>query len=409
MLWADTAQFHAQPSPREPDPPVHDHEPYPDLPPPQRHYGLNIFLNHYLTVDNIALKENEAICIDDEVVFESGNVSGEWFSKGGPTDSPPVQFLPADGIETLEEARAAIFRGETGFIDAVYLGSFCSGAQWIEYFNVHYNEYYNDNYRMQVRVWEDLCKFYGQVICENNCVQSGSTEQQAIRFDCSAECFLYVERIPDVSDPVGTKQRNWINVSAVFEHGEKDSSFTYISDYSFKRVTESKGPDIDVTLSRFYEDKLYLVMQNKGDIGAIIDYIRTDSGSQVFYAQGNLNPGMATDVIVFLRPQLGLKAGGQTSAPQQLEVAYRATDKACQDRVDYVKVFSLDFSYPEQPVREQKLVEEEKLAKDVAVADEGEPLEIINGQKRAHYDLILEYGKQPKPNLLDLREVVGFS
>jgi len=54
--------------------------------------GLNFYMYQPVVVNGHYLKSNDAVCLGDELKMPAKEVEGEWFTKGGPLDTPPVRW-----------------------------------------------------------------------------------------------------------------------------------------------------------------------------------------------------------------------------------------------------------------------------------------------------------------------------
>ncbi len=344
------AQIHTQPPPDNP-PPLYLQLAGNDA----REMGVNVFYNPLLESSNYLLRLDEEICIGNEVQVINSEMSGEWFGKGGPNDSPPVLF-----VDDLAVAKQKIASGDTSFIPQVHWGTYCS---------TNY-----DNFARH-------CMFLGQVICASDCDDESLPNERITvtadgqyTTDCQTSCFLYVKNIGGyinwgMTEPtIGPSVESGIDLQVGPASGQP---LSFTSELGFQGVVDAEGPQITVQ-DDGYSSTLGLLIfsiKNTGDIGAAIDALDVPPGAQVLYSPKHLHPGESDDVIV------SMENGGQTS----LSVAFRADDLGCQVTKEYSTALGFNLNEASDP---------------------------FEGTNPGEYDVVLQKGIQPRPNLLDLREIV---
>jgi len=149
--------------------------------------GLNLYMNPYLSVNGTVLKGEDACCAGDTLALSNFDLKGEFFSKGGATDSPPAMLVPS-----LDEVKRQI--DAKTFSTATYRFYIC-------YWNVWNDAIGRDE-------GPNECVVDGTVICESNCSiekaaglspKAGGTYQTtggSVQMDvsCTPKCIIFVDR-----------------------------------------------------------------------------------------------------------------------------------------------------------------------------------------------------------------------
>jgi hypothetical protein len=63
--------------------------------------GLNFYLTSVLSYGNNVISDGSNVCVGQPLQLSSRSTNSEWFSKGGPVDSPPVTFVSQDQLRNI--------------------------------------------------------------------------------------------------------------------------------------------------------------------------------------------------------------------------------------------------------------------------------------------------------------------
>lgn len=370
----------------------------------KRELGLNIFHNPVAVSNNYLLRVDDQVCLGDDIQVFNTETTGEWFSKGGPQDSPPILF-----VDDINAARQSIYSGDISFVGETYYGSVCAGKRRV----------YADKDEADFKgTWAQNCAFDGQVICEKSCTElsadGSSIPTSAVTvladgsytFDCQTSCFLFIHKVadpevllsgekkpiahiddqPDESDNLETflewsapvlQKYISLEVNSILDLSGSGGSvpLSFDSEIAFAGVVATTGPTLTIEENGYNAELgiLYATVTNEGGIGAIVDSVNLPSnpGAEVLYAPASLGAGESDDILISL----------SDTGTAHLDVAYRAEALGCQDTKEYANTYGFNLANAENPYTAEVIV--------------------------AGYDLILRKGVEPEPNLLDLRSVLG--
>ncbi|MCB9362180.1 hypothetical protein H6504_01980 [Candidatus Woesearchaeota archaeon] len=351
------AQIHAQPGPG--DDPVN--------PPPApisatnyddrtKHLGLNIFYNPVLYTNNYLVNYQGQVCVGSELQVLNKEISGEWFDKGGPTDSPPITF-----VDNLMQAKRDFLSGNL-YLEG-YEGTLCSWLRLQE--SAECNQTGLPEHCENVA--EGFCNFRGQVFCEDSCSNNNiplsdfTAQGDAVYTKaCDVKCALFRSDANVVWD-LRTDVAQTASPAADYE-----------AELAFKGVLSTEGPRLEVQETSYneYLGVLRMKVQNTGDIGAKLDSAVLP-GAEVMYMPKEVGAGQSDEIIMLI-------AG---NGNKQVQLAYRAEELGCQNTVAHSNGFSVE------------------LAPGAILT----PPPIVTNPDT--YEVVLAKGQQPKENLLDLTEL----
>ncbi|MFH1510997.1 MAG: hypothetical protein ABIF10_04840, partial [Candidatus Woesearchaeota archaeon] len=340
----------------------------------KREIGLNIFHNPVVESSNYLLRMEDEVCLGETIQVNNAELTAEWYSKGGPQDSPPVLF-----VDDLAAAKAKIVGGDISFIPETYLASCCSGKK-------------------KENGWLNNCVFNGQVVCESSCsdydqngneIPSGDLQvlsDGTYTYDCTVSCFMFVHKVSTTEEEVilkdlSSQANDYVSTEVntildlVFPEEQEQKYLTFTSEIAFKGVVETKGPSITVEENSYNPEigVLCFKVKNEGDTDAIIDAITvpTDPNTQILYVPEKLKAGESDDVLV----------GVTGSDSENIDIAYRAETLGCQKTKEYANSYTFNLASSYSPYEKR-----------------------LDG---AGYQIILKKGIQPEENLLDLRQIIG--
>ncbi len=278
------------------------------------HIGLNIYFNPVLVARNYVLKSGDDVCLEDDINLEQNAFAGEWFQKGGPTDSPPIVWV--DDINAIKEQV-----GDPDFKPHTYL----------TFFGVRYE-------REMYKSTADATVF-----CSRNCDISPSDSLSSngnntfkavtdglvsIDMDCKIDCIMYIE--PASPDEVYITNRDKLPqfepgfVDLIFENkGIKDIAFSM----DLNAVGIQKPPKLDVLSKQYDEDTgtMILKIANTGDIGMTIDEISFNHPYKIISSPYTLAGGEQADLLV--------QMGNEESI--LMTARYRSDKLGCLDKKEF--------------------------------------------------------------------------
>jgi len=251
--------------------------------------ALNIYYNPVVIAKNYVLKTGDDVCFNDDISLGENTFAGEWFQKGGPTDSPPVVW-----VDDLDDLKKRV--NEHKLTPKTYLTFFYLCLE-------------RDFYK---------CIANAAVFCSRKCDLSAdgslSSEEQnnfkaaqegegAIDVNCKIDCTMYVSPLRSSQLPFYFKNREKIPkfkptfVDLIFENDAvKDMSFSI----NLNAVGAQKPPKLDVLSKQYDEDTGTMVLKiaNTGDVGMTIDEISFNHHYKIISSPYKLAGGEQADLLV---------------------------------------------------------------------------------------------------------------
>ncbi|MBN2251729.1 MAG: hypothetical protein JW724_06625 [Candidatus Altiarchaeota archaeon] len=333
--------YHEQPSP--PGPP----SPTPPSPPqPKSVYGLNIYFEPKITTDRgFNLKDGDQCCVGDTITVGITG-SGEFYGKGGPTDSPPIEFVE-DLDEKIKEIELGLYKPKTHPLPVcTYLARCyeCPQCWGISGCQCTYEGVIDDG-----QEWNCECIKVAAVLCEapcknsnfggiedisNNIFQVKDAGTLEIYTTCMARCIMYYESGSYHFIELGGPDTPWY-------YGDEGggTNKAVISERLFvNAVTGTRGPDLkikDYTYNQVDGKNLIRVeITNEGDMNALLDNTALNvPGYEILYQPQEIAPGETTEIIIECSEKdiTGLKA----------TLDYRSEKLGCSDTKSFSSVFAV--------------------------------------------------------------------
>jgi len=280
----------------------------------KRGLGLNIYYNPKLTNNGYILDDGESVCVGDKIVLIDDIFYGEWFGKGGPQDSPPIEFY-----SDLDELKTNLD-------------------------NIEFDTYETPLCSAKRREFCTKCLVNANIFCSTTCndqqeefdAESGESE---ITFDCDIECTMYIEPWKP-SNKRGSLSygcgRNKVTPQE-FQPTFADLKFTdkHFNHFSFSirylGVFNTDGPQLEIDSYSYNkgENLLYIELKNTGDIKALIDDIHFDQDFQLIYSPSEIDAGEKGEILV-----------KTLSEDVIMTVGYRAAELGCLNKKDFEHVFT---------------------------------------------------------------------
>jgi len=293
-----------------------------------RRIGVNFYKNPKAVDRNYVLSKDDVSCLGDNVSIQDTNASGEWYKKGGPTDSPPVEWV--DDIEAVkQQIKAGTFKTTT------YLTTLCSWPMLRE-----------------AETGPSRCVFMGSLICQEKCkssTQEGqslntTTEGQVeVTISCTPDCIFFAER-------KGMSYEGPMSWTSVY-NGAKTLPDYYgyfvltrepLPTLSYKQsikivdnsTANQTGPRIEVinpaynpiTVNKNTEP-LRFILKNTGDMDAMIKNVALNVPFRIVYAPTMVSAGKEEEAI--------LELTAENSTDLNLSVDYSSATLGCQPKKDF--------------------------------------------------------------------------
>ncbi len=164
--------------------------------------GINFFETSQLSAKEFNVKSGEDVCAGDTVTITNAGLQGEWFTKGGTHDTPPVLW-----VDSLTEIVKKI--NENVFSTDVYRTFVCASSGYSGLTN---------------------CVADAQVICEQKCDLSVNGPAQTsgnsmkvtgegtidVTASCKPQCIAFVNRKPGLFTVGGKPTTPQINIDTAY-------------------------------------------------------------------------------------------------------------------------------------------------------------------------------------------------
>jgi len=295
--------------------------------------GLNFYMNPYLSVKGTVLNGKDACCTGDTLALDDFDVAGEFFSKGGPQDSPPILFVPS-----IDEVKRLI--DEKTYSAPTYRFNICS---W--------------QINREKDEGPNRCVVDGNVICQGSCSidrssgllrkndgtyeATGSAAEVAL--SCTPKCIIFIDR----KDQIYTSERGGqynTTLQKAYGYMEINSTASGTFDpikasFSFGVKKTPERPKLEATLYRPAKitagDDFFIraVIKNSGGQKAYLKAATlTDGTGKVLYMPKELAPGAEAEVIIKAKA---------TADEMSLDLNYEAENLGCLNNKKAVESFSV--------------------------------------------------------------------
>lgn len=291
--------------------------------------GINYYGNLRLIDRGYIINNQGECCTDSKMKLDSLSLSGEWFTKGGPRDSPPIEW-----VDNLEEVKRKIDNRE--FTTTVYDALVC-------------------NWRAvkEKETGPERCEVRAALICSSSCkllpsskVSLDSTNNEIIvkeegthtlEYDCPVDCIFFIDRRNMTS-----KHSNKL-LSDVYGYAEIKGNLKNIKQSIMVRAKKGeRGPDLELISSKIGKESLKegekfyikLKIKNIGDKEAKLDKIFLNINNYEFvYSPKTLKPGEEGEILI--------KARADNITTLNIDFNYRADSIGCLKTLNFKEKFSI--------------------------------------------------------------------
>jgi uncharacterized protein YjbK len=284
--------------------------------------GINLYFDAAVADKGHNLGKNDYICVGDELEFEKLSLSGEWYYKGGPTDSPPVKW-----VSDIEAVKQKI---ESGSYSAktypAYICGFVPGARMAEGLT--------------------RCFVSAAVICSENCREglSPSLEKVSERrykvvkegdivlgAGCDSECVLFIDRknLTYVRYDMKKRTQSEIKLPDAYGYMTIDKTYNMTDRFDLKAKKSAERPRFGITGVHIpgdvSENSPFIIraeVKNSGKAEGTLDDVRLNAGNyRILYKPKSIPPGQTGEILV----QLSMESAKST----QLKLVYSSDKLGC--------------------------------------------------------------------------------
>ena len=339
------------------------------------HTAINLYSSLHIVDRGYVLKDGDTFCSGDDIEAQFENTGGEWFTKGGPSDTPPIQWMSCAELKDMlthlvEWHKTNIYPDDYNPVS----GDSAPDSYVVDNDAVNRNDIvvYKSNYARHVLTWSS----YLAVLC---CQGEGSPLSETESSDVSVyevnsdpKCIMYFDSlysangqwsdkmaVPSVAHgylptfkPLifGNSQNGRNDVGQYFSDlGWIERYFDaplFQSSYSMtltpvEPAEGERGPDIEITKS-YYQSSVYegaplylrLVVKNTGDMLAHVDTVSLNADVyDMIYKPKILYAGEISEIIV--------ETKAEDISSLKLTVEYFSDELGCLPTKNFVESFSL--------------------------------------------------------------------
>jgi hypothetical protein len=278
--------------------------------------GVNFYKNPKAVDRNYVLSTEDISCLGDNISMQDLNASGEWYKKGGPVDSPPIEWV--DDIEAVkQQIREGTFETTT------YLTTLCSWQM-----------------QREAATGPSRCIYNGTLICQEKCTttaQEGqsldtTTEGQVeVTMSCTPDCIFFAERKDIGSSGYMPKYYGYFVLTREPLPTLEYKQTLQVVDNS---STNHTGPKIEVispaynplTINKTTEP-LRFILKNTGDMDAKINNLALNVPFRIVYSPTIVSAGKEEEAV--------LELTAETSTDLELDVDYSALTLGCLPDKDF--------------------------------------------------------------------------
>ncbi len=278
------------------------------------------------------LDASDTLCTGKTYELADAALAGEWEPKGGPEDSPPIEFVPS-----LEEAKRQIESGT--FNVPTYPAAICSWPA------------------RDTKEGPERCHFDAAVVCERKCnlnsegvIREGSSftaSQQGdinIEYSCNADCMLFLKRGDKYINPYYQKFGGYGSPylpPAYGYVGLRPDRLSTKAAFELETAPQ-QGPNIRIQSVHLPDEVSYkavarVVLKNVGEGCAFLEDMNFDMAGEMLYSpKGKICAGETAEIL------FAVDSGRITNLrDMNLNIKYEAESLGCDKTKDREASFNL--------------------------------------------------------------------
>ena len=338
------------------------------------HIAINLYSSLQIVDRGYVLKDGDTFCSGDELGAKYENTGGEWFSKGGPTDTPPIQWMSCGELKDflthlVEWHKTNSYPEDYNPVsDGGVPSSYVVNNDAVSRDDIVVYLAGSDPYG---RGWSI---YFALLCCQGEIIPLSETENSdtyVYEVNSDPKCVMYFDSLysdgywmdkfvfPSVKYNYLPVFKPLIFGNAAYGGGDVGQYFSdlgWIERYfdaplfqsshsmTLTRVEPAegeRGPDIEITKS-YYQSSVYegaplylrLVVKNTGDMLAHVDTVSLNADVyDVIYKPESLYGGETSEIIV--------ETIGKDVSELKLTVEYFSDELGCLPTKNFVESFSL--------------------------------------------------------------------
>ncbi|MEM7816454.1 MAG: hypothetical protein QXZ20_00915 [Candidatus Aenigmatarchaeota archaeon] len=291
--------------------------------------GVNYYGNMRFVDRGYIISNNGSCCVGSKMILDGSSLSAEWSPKGGPRDSPPVEW-----VENLEDVKRKIDSGI--FSTKIYDAVICDWRALAER-----------------ETGPERCEVRGTMICSSNCrltysnlLRVGETQNEfiileegehKIEYNCPIDCIFFIDRRNMVS------RYNNNLLTDVYGYLEVHENLTSINQTIVLNAKRGNiGPDLDImnlTVNpkvlkeggKFY---IKIKLKNVGDMDSNIDNILLNLNEyEIIRSPKSIAPNDYGDIVI--------KARAENITNLKTEIKYSSDSIGCLPTKNFKEDFNV--------------------------------------------------------------------
>ncbi|MBI2675585.1 MAG: hypothetical protein HYX24_03945 [Candidatus Aenigmarchaeota archaeon] len=259
----------------------------------QAYSNPKIYLRSNEGKGEYSLGSDDTLCLGKTYELADADMAGEWEPKGGPEDSPPIEFVPS-----LDDAKRQI--ESNAFSAATYPAAICAWPA------------------RDTKEGPERCHFDIAVVCEKKCslnsegvIRDGSSftvRQQGpvnVEYSCNADCMLFLKRGENYPNPYYAKFGGYGSptLPPVYGYaGLSPGKLKTHAAFSLQTVPQ-RGASLKIVSMHMPEETAEkavsrVVIENEGDDCAWLEDINFNVQGHVLYSpKGKICSGQTAEIL----------------------------------------------------------------------------------------------------------------
>jgi len=271
--------------------------------------AINFYDNVKVIDRDYVLNQNDKVCVGDNLKLESTEISGEWFAKGGPADSPPITWVSKEEfMEILKSEEKVLDMNITLYSFPIWSG-------------------------MTI---QPLGNVYGTVICTSNSKITSSNTVKVMKagkfdIDISSEpsCVFYTTTRTTKILSLNTNSINISDTNLIASLKLLNIS----TKYSFEAMETTLEPDLKIKDYSIKGDSIKFLVKNNGDLAATVNGIQSEFPIEILN-KTTIEPGKTGEVYGKLK-FLSTKQSLSMSDKLEFNLIYRTDELGCLKTKEY--------------------------------------------------------------------------
>ena len=263
--------------------------------------GINFYLNPKFTSNNYVITSDDSACAGNNVFASDVVLQGDWFTKGGPNDHPPITWISKERLDEVVKKIADLNKNSQQDKVARYTYGQDLSSLKSDYFS-EVTLYTSSPYLWAIH--PDLPPAYTSIICASNSQTTSDNKELDFKddntfqvdenvptnfeFSYNPECYLYVEKFAyggsggggweQLTKKTAEVERLEINVYMLYKLPMESFKKTI----DFQPATTTQKPNLEVADYSITDAGIVrMIVTNTGSTDAQLDDIKSNYGFSI--------------------------------------------------------------------------------------------------------------------------------